>query len=918
MPLTPYQLTCEHRVQPLGLDQPVPRLSWKLADPRRGQAQSGYRIRVATDPAGLSTPDSPHLVADTGRTVSDQTLDLELPRLRLRPTTRYHWSVTVWDRDGREGATARSWFETGLLTGQDWGRAAWIEHDPEAAPPVDPPVDPVLALPGRLAAGAPVRLLRRVLTLRAAPARARLYASAHGLYQARLNGVRLDGGELLPGWTDYRYRVQYQTYDVTDALRAGRNVIGVELADGWWSGHLGFDPRRPAEHYGPRPQLIAYLLVEYADGSVQRLVTDGSWRETSGPIRHADLLLGQVEDARLEPVGWDRAADFEDSGWAPVRVADTGLETLVAAIDPPVRAVQELTPVSLTPRPGGDFLADLGQNMVGRVRLRLAGAAPGTRVTLRHAETLTPDGDPYTANLRGASATDVYLAAGHHEEVFEPRFTTHGFRYVLVSGYPGQLSPADLTGVVLHSDTPLTGTFSCSDPQVNQLWSNIRWGQRSNFVSVPTDCPQRDERLGWLADAQVFLPTACYNADVAAFFDRWLRDVADGQSRHGAFPDVAPVLDRPPVNREGAPGWGDAGVLIPWQLYRVYGDRRLLARQFDSVLRWIDFVVGANPDLVWRHRVGNHYGDWLQVGVRTPRETLATAYLARSVRVAAHSARVLDHPEADRLEQLADDVAEVFAENFVTPDGRVTGQTQTGYLLALAFDLVPPQLVDAAVEQLAADVAARGNRLTTGFLGVALLCPVLSAHGRSDLAYALLHQEEYPSWLYSVRRGATTVWERWDGWTEQGGFQSTEMNSFNHYALGSVGQWLYQTVAGIDQAPDSVAFSHLAIRPVPGGRLRSAQASYDSARGLVSTGWEWAEGVFRLDVAVPPGVQATVYVPTDEPSSVTVDGSGPTGAEGVRASDPEPGVLRCLVGSGRYRFSSQLGSSHGHHGGTRP
>ncbi|MBB5139565.1 alpha-L-rhamnosidase [Thermocatellispora tengchongensis] len=846
--LTPYDLACEGRTTPLGLDEAVPRLSWKLADGRPGQRQTAYRL-VIEGGGGRH---------DSGIVRAEESLHVVPEGFTAAPATRYAWTVTVWDADGAEGASASSWFETGLLGPEGWAGASWIEHDPALDPMMDPPTfgEP---LPERLGSCPPARLYRRAFTAREAPASARLYVTARGIYLPYLNGVRVGDAELAPGWTDYRHRVQYQTYDVTELVAAGENVLGAQVSDGWWSGYLGFDRRRQAEHYGVRPQLIARLVIDYGDGGRDVVVTDAAWREHDGHVRHADLLMGEVHDARLERSTAGRwSPGYDDSAWRPVRIAGADHDTLIGMLDEPVRVTEEISPAAVTALPGGRILVDLGQNMVGRVRLRVRRAAPGTRVTLRHAEVLDESGEPYVANLRSAEATDLYIAAGESEEVYEPAFTVHGFRYVEISGH----DDVDVTGRVLHSDTRFTGELVTSDPEVNRLLANIRWGQRGNFVSVPTDCPQRDERLGWLADAQVFLPTACYNADVSAFFARWLRDVIDGRHPGGAFPDVAPVVDRYPVNREGAPGWGDAGVLIPWHLYRVYGDVRTLERCFPAMAGWIDWIESGNPDLIWRDRVGNHYGDWLQIGAETPREVLATAYFAHSATLVARAADVLGRAaDAERYAGLAQRVRKAFADAFVGADGSVTGDTQTAYLLALAYDLLPDELVEPAVARLVDAIRRNGDRLSTGFLGVALLCPVLSAHGHDDLAYTLLHQREFPSWMYSIRHGATTIWERWDGWTAEAGFQATEMNSFNHYSLGSVGQWLYARVAGIDQAPGSVAFRDLVIAPVPGGRLTSASARYESPRGLIATAWELKDGAFSLDVTIPPGARAVVRLP---------------------------------------------------------
>jgi alpha-L-rhamnosidase len=454
----------------------------------------------------------------------------------------------------------------------------------------------------------PCAHLRRTFDLAERPVRARVYVSARGLYELHLNGERVGDAELAPGWTEYEQRVQYQTYDVTGMLREGVNILGAVIADGWWSGYLGFDPRRHALHYGTAPQLIAQLALDFPRGSQRIIATDGSWRESPGALRHSDMLMGEYVDARNELWGWEDPA-YDDSRWPAALVHDRDTSVLEASCDPPVRVLDELAPVSVDARAGGAFIVDLGQNMVGRVRLTIRGAQPGQRVQLRHAEMLEEDGELYVANLRTAEATDVYVARGEAVEVFEPRFTFHGFRYVEVSNYPGELRSDDVLGRVLHNDTPWVGEFRCSDEMTMRLDANIRWGQRGNFVAVPTDCPQRDERLGWLADAQIFLPTAARNADVSAFFARWMRDVLDAQS-DGAFPNVAPKLV---VTIEGSPGWGDGGVIIPWYLYRLYGDVRILERSFDAMVAWVEHIRRHNPDLRWRHHVGHNYGDWLQV-----------------------------------------------------------------------------------------------------------------------------------------------------------------------------------------------------------------------------------------------------------------------------------------------------------------
>ncbi|MEV4281270.1 alpha-L-rhamnosidase [Actinoplanes xinjiangensis] len=871
--MTPYGLQTEQRTEPLGLGEPQPRLSWKLRSDRRGAAQSAYRITATADG---------ETVWDTGRRESADTILIPWEGAALRSATRYRWRVEIWDETGTLTGAAETWFETGLLHRDDW-TAVWIGRDPVALPPVDPPTDEDLISPGP--AEAPL-YLRHEFRLAERPVRARLYATARGVYEPQLNGARVGDRELAPGWTEYHHRIQYQTYDVTDQVRAGDNSLGVVVADGWWSGYVGFDPRRPARHYGDAPAFLAQLVVDFADGSRQIIATGSDWTESDGPIRSADLMMGQYVDAR-------RAV----SGNRPVAVLDTEPGPLVAEPDEPIRVVTELPAVAVDQRGPDRFVIDFGQNLVGRLRLQVRGAAAGQRIVVRHAEVLT-DGEPYTENLRRAAATDTFVSAGGDTEIFEPQFTFHGFRYAEVTGCT---QAPDVVARVLHSDTPWTGRFECDDPMVDQLHANIGWGQRGNFVAVPTDCPQRDERLGWLADAQVFAPTATRNADVSAFFARWLRDVVDGQNDDGAFRDVAPIIA---FEREGAPAWGDGGVIIPWLMWKTYGDKRVLERCFDAMVAWVDHIHRHNPDLLWQHRTGNSYGDWLQVDAETPRDVLATAYFARSTQIVADAAEVLGRPAAE-YRSLHAAITKAFQDAFVGDDGSVKGGTQTAYLLALEFGLLPQALVCPAVGHLAADIERRGNRLTTGFVGVSLLCPVLSEHGRSDLAYALLHQEEYPSWGYSIRHGATTIWERWDGWTDHGGFQSAAMNSFNHYSLGSVGDWLYGRVAGIDQTADSVAYSELLLRPTPDptGRLSWARAEQETARGLVACGWSRDDDRLTVTATVPPGSTAVLRVPTIDPGSVRENDVPAAEIPGVVRADPSATGLTLWLTSGRYTFT---------------
>jgi alpha-L-rhamnosidase len=893
MPLDTYDLQTEYLDSPLGIDQDAPRFSWRLASTRRGAAQTAYRIEVdAVAPDGAR-----RRVWSTGTVASTAQLGVEYAGHALERTTRYEWMLTVTDEDGRESAAKHAYFETGLMDPSSW-RAAWIGRDTRDRPALLPPANDDFTLNSRMLQ--PPSLLRRELTVQKTLLRARLHVTTQGLYRAWINGEQVSNEQLAPGWTDYTSRILYQSHEVTELLRQGGNALAFTLADGWWSGFVGYDPRRAGKLYGNAPALLAELHLSYDDGSTEIIATDETWRESRGRWLYADLLMGEGQDARNEVAGWTEPA-FDDSSWIAARVLGRDTSLVTAAVSPPMRVVRTVAPRSVTSMPDGAYIVDFGQNLVGHVRLRVRGAASGDLIELLHAETLDDAGELYLENLRRAEARDIFYPAGIDDDIFEPDFTFHGFRYVRVAGLRDGLTVDDLSARVVSSDLEESGTFDCGDPAVMQLESNIRWSQRSNFLSVPTDCPQRDERLGWLADAQVFLPTAARNATVGTFFASWMDDVIVGQNADGAFPDIAPVAS---WSGDGAPAWGDGGVIIPLALYDIYGDLRVVETAYEPMVRWIEHVLRENPSLLWRNRVGRNYGDWLQAGPETPKDLVATAYFANSARLVARAAGLLGHAaDATRFDGLADDIRDAFQREYVSADGLVAGDTQTGYLLALDYGLLPAELEAGAAARLAELVRQNGMRLSTGFIGVSKLCPVLSRYGYDDIAHALLMQTEYPSWLFSVEAGATTIWERWDGWTPDGGFQSANMNSFNHYSLGAVGEWLYGTVGGIDQAPGSVAFERLAIRPRPSLAMRWAAASQQTARGVTRSAWMLDEaGVFRLEVTVPPGSTAQVSLPTRLASAVTEGGVPAADAPGLELlGETGDGVL-LEVGSGSYDF----------------
>ena len=888
------QLRCEHREDIPCLDEPTPRLGWALASPERDKRQTAYRVFVTTDPAALAAGRG--ALWDSGRVESAASVDIVYGGRPLPPGSECWWSVQVWDEEGAASAwSAPARFRTGPA---EW-RAAWITRDRSEDPGVPVPgSEPEAAADIMLERTHPAHYLRRPFEFRGPLRRATLYATARGVVELRLNGARVGDAVLSPGWTDYRTRIEYSAHDVTELVREGANVLAAIVGDGWYSGCVGFQLKRAGAHYGEHPELLCELHLEHEDGAREIVSSDGSWRATTGPIRYSDLLHGEYHDARRERGGWD-AAGYDDSLWPRVITRARDGVALVPARAQPIRVTEALRPESVTERAPGTYVFDLGQNMVGWVRLAVRGER-GTVVRLRFAEMLEPDGALHLANLRSARPLDTFILRGGGPEVFEPRFTFHGFRYVEVSGLASPPALDDLTGLVVHSDTPPTGRFECSSELVNRLWRNVTWSQRGNFLSVPTDCPQRDERLGWLADAQVFLPTAALNMDVAAFITKWGDDLLDAQAPDGAYPDVAPRLV---FERDGAPGWADAGVIVPWTMFQRYGDVRILERHWDAMERYLAYLVRHNPELVWTRRRNNDFGDWLAVGdgTSTPREVLATAYFAHDAKLMGRIAGVLGRPAREQhYERLRRDIVAAFNRAYVGEDASIAGDTQTVYLLALGMDLLPEELRPRAAERLVADIERHDWHLTTGFIGVGWLCPVLTEAGYGDVAHRLLLNEGFPSWGYSIRHGATTIWERWDGWTEEHGFQTPLMNSFNHYSLGSVVQWLYEYVAGIRLDPERPGYEHVVIAPNPGD-LEHAEASFKSVRGPIRSAWRRTPQGFELAVDVPPNVTATVVLPAA--GEVTESGEDAATTAGVRQLRRRGEGWIAEVGSGRYEFA---------------
>lgn len=955
------RLRCEYRVDPLAVQTPRPRLSWIVASERRGARQTAYRILVASTRQLLHSDRGD--LWDTGKVPSSETLNIEYAGKRLPSGMECWWKVRVWDESGRPSTwSAPSRWSVGLLRPSDW-KARWISCVVDHGKADDPKY-------------LPAPLFRKEFPVSGGVRRAMLYATAAGFYELWINGARVGRDYFTPGWTEYRKRLYYQAYDVTNLLQPGRsNAIGAVVGDGWYGLH----------HQGRgRLGLKAQLVVEYADGRREVIATDRSWRTTEdSPIRMSDIYNGEVYDARRAQPGWTRPG-FDDRGWKPVAVDFTGLraagwkdvteivrsrvqdgrlslrasndlfgdplygvvktlrvryrigprererrvaegETLdlnaggqplvivkaeygadsseadvqraVLEAHPgvPVRKTQELQPISIQEPKPGVFVFDLGQNFSGWARLRVRGQR-GQSVTLRFAEMLNPDGTIYTANLRGAKATDVYTLAGTGVETWEPRFTFHGFRYVEVTGYPGKPTRDAVTGIVVHSDCEVTGQWESSNPLLNRLFQNIVWGQRSNYLEVPTDCPQRDERMGWSGDAQVFVRTGAYCMDVAAFFDAWMRTFNDSQNEEGAYPNVAPKF------WGTSPAWGDAGIICPWVMHLMYRDRQVLARHYDGMRRWVEYLRQRSTNFL---RPAEGYGDWLNVADDTPKDVISTAFFAHAADLLGRTAEILGRQsDAARYRRLYEDICRAFVREFVSdgsdgkPRGTVKGDSQTAYLLALAFDLLPQDLREAAFARLLANLERHNYHLTVGFVGVDHLLPVLSRFGRADLAWRLLLNTDYPSWLYSVRQGATTIWERWDGWRHDRGFQNPGMNSFNHYAFGACGRWMFSDAAGI--AAEEPGFRTIRLSPTPTPQVTWVRARYLSVRGPIAVSWRTDGGKFRLTVSIPANTQAKIAMPCSDPRAVRELSAPPGSRAGLKYLGQQNGRCVFEAPSGRY------------------
>lgn len=869
------RLLTENMTDPIGLDVRQPRFSWQLAGDQRNIEQTAYEINVSEGKTN---------VWKSGKVMSDQSVHVPYAGKPLQPGKKYTWQVRVWDNNGKTSAwSGNAFFQTAFFDKSGW-KAKWIE-----AGFVEDSIN------------RPAQYFRKQFSINKKVVSATAYVTAHGMYEAQINGKRVGDHYLAPGWTSYKKRLQYQVYDVTALLANGNNAIGVITGNGWYRGFLAWAGNKNI--YGKNNGVLLQLDIAYSDGTTASIISDGTWKSSTGSIRYSEIYHGETIDAREEKEGWSTAS-YNDAGWSGVKVAEHPDDVLIATYNEPVKKHETFKPAKIFTTPKGEKVIDFGQNLVGWVIVKAKGKA-GDKITIRHAEVLDKHGNFYIENLRVANATATYYLSGKAEDVFEPHFTFYGFRYIKIEGVE-DIMPENYTAVALYSDMKPTGSFTSSHPLLNQLQHNIQWGQKGNFLDVPTDCPQRDERLGWTGDAQAFSRTAAFNFGVNNFFAKWLRDVEADQLPNGSVPFVIPNVLGP--GAAGSTGWADAATIIPWNMYLAYGDKKILETQYKSMASWVGFMEKASKDYLWN--TGFHFGDWLFFrpfddndgrSAVTDKYMIAQCFFANSVQIMINTAKVLGKNEdVARYTGLLKNLKDAFVKEYLTPNGRLISGTQTAYVLALNFDMLPENLREQAVDKLVANIKSYGNHLTTGFLGTPYLCHVLHRFGKTDMAYTLLMQETYPSWLYPVKMGATTIWERWNGIRPDSTFEPASMNSFNHYAYGAIGDWMYRVVAGLDTYDDAPGYKHIKIQPHIGGGLTKAEAILETYYGRVISAWKVEGNKVVLIIEIPANTKATVLLPVPSPELITENGN-PLSKD-IKILAGENGTKTLQLGSGKYHL----------------
>lgn len=910
-------LHCEDRINPIGLDVAQPQLSWQLVSEQRNTMQTAYEIKAAEDAGDLLK--NKNLFWNSGKIMTDQSVHVAYAGKALQSAKKYFWQVRVWDNHGKSSAWSEpAMWQIGFLNSSDW-KAKWIQAGYEE--------DTLLR---------PSPLLRKSFATSKKIKSARLFITSHGLYESFINGQRIREAYLTPGFTSYNKRLQYQVYDVTKYLQQGKNALGVSLGNGWYRGNLVWEGNRNL--FGRELSLLFQLNITYTEGTSENIISDESWKSSTGAIRSSEIYHGETIDARLEKEGWTTSV-YNDLEWSGVKVESFSNNNLIATLNEPVTKHETFKPIKIFKTPLGEQMIDFGQNLVGFVQVKVKGKA-GDKIVIHHAEVLDKAGNFYTANLRSAKQQNIYILKGSGEELFEPYFTFQGFRYIKIEGFPGEIKPENFTAVALYSDMKPTGSFTTSNSLLNQLQHNIQWGQKGNFLDIPTDCPQRDERLGWTGDAQVFSRTASFNMQADNFFRKWMKDVAADQLPNGSVPFVIPNVLGP--DAAGSTGWADVATIIPWNMYLAYGDKRMLEEQYPSMKAWVSFMEQKSKDDLWN--TGFHFGDWLFYrpdddndgrAAITDKYLIAQCFYAHSTQLLINAASVLDKKDdVQKYTELLQKIKTAFVKEYVTASGRLVSSSQTAYVLALNFDMLSENLRATAAERLVANIKDYNYHLTTGFLGTPYLCHVLTRFGYHDVAFTLLMQETYPSWLYPVKMGATTIWERWDGQKPDSTFQSVGMNSFNHYAYGAIGDWMYRVIAGIDTDTDTegVGYKKIIIRPYVAGKILKAgensaewavlkglensvkggdglgnvAADLQTNYGQVSSHWKIENGQLSLEVEIPANTTAVIYLPTGKPETIKESGAIiSNGKNNIIIKEKQADYTVVEIGSGKYYFTLQ-------------
>ena len=895
--ITVNKILCENRVNPIGIDVSSPRLSWVIESSKRNSSQSAYQIQVYKS----LNADKNNLIWDTAKIVSNQSVHISYEGPELISSEKYYWRIRVWDQNGAgsKWSTINSW-QMGLLNASEI-KADWIEVNSQ---PITDRSSP---------------LFRNEFKVSKKIASAIATITSHGLYLAYINGQKIGDAYFTPGWTSYNKRLQYQTYDVTKLLQQGTNAVGAMLGSGWYRGKLAWGD----EKYGKTLALLLQIEVTYTDGTSEIIGTSKNWKTATGEILNSEIYNGETIDASKEKIGW-KLPNYNDTDWELVKVKNLNKSNLIATINEPIRKHETFKPIKVITTPEGDQVLDFGQNLVGFVQVKIKGNK-GDKIVLKHAEVLDKNGNFYTANLREAAQENTYILKGGVEEIFEPHFSWQGFRFVSVKGISGELNPENFTAIALYSDMKTTGNFTTSNKLINQLQHNIEWGQKGNFLDVPTDCPQRDERLGWTGDAQVFFNTAAFNMQVDNFFTKWMKDVKADQLENGSVPHVIPnVLN---AHDSGSAGWADVATIIPWNMYLNFGDKSILENQYTSMKGWVDYMSSQSDNYLWNK--GSHFGDWLFYrpdddndgrAALTDKNLIAQCFYANSTQLLINASKVLEkQDEVTTYSALLKNIKEAFINEYMTPNGGLISNSQTAYVLALNFDMLPENLRPQAAKRLADNIKSYNYHLTTGFLGTPYLCHVLTRFGHHDLAYTLLMQKSYPSWLYPVTQGATTIWERWDGQKPNGDFQTTTMNSFNHYAYGAIGDWMYKTLGGINSSSetDGVGYKKIILKPHVANKLVSkkeeeqsedekltmVKTDLDTYYGKISSHWKKNANQISMDVTIPVNTTAEVHIPSNDIENITEGTSKLSKSKDIKIITTTATEVIVSLGSGIYHFT---------------